>query len=99
MKKTLLGILMALVAMGLTSCESYDVKPLHFINASTYMVVVTSLSTEWVGFALAPGQDKKLTDIRDVDYTYTPADLVQEGFASTDRYIVFVNNPPANSIP
>ena len=94
MKKALLGILLAIVAVGLAGCEDYDTKPLRFVNSSDYVVRVTSLSIEWTGFSLAPGESRKMTDIRDVDYTFEPADKVQEGFASTERYIVFVNAEP-----
>ena len=91
MKKAWLAILMAIVAATIVGCEDYDEEPLHFVNSSSFVVTVTSLSTEWVGFALAPGQDRKLSGIRDVDYTFSPEKWVQEGSASTERYIVFVN--------
>ena len=64
---------------------------LRFVNRSSYTVYVTSLSTEWTGFSLAPGQSWKKSRVHDVDYTYEPKDKVQEGFASTARSIVFVN--------
>jgi len=91
MKKAMLILGLALVAGAFVGCEDYDNQPLEFVNSSSYTVVVTSRSIEWSGFVLAPGQSKKMTDIRDVDYTYEPADRVEEGFASTDRLIVFVN--------
>ncbi len=91
MKKAWLAILMAIVAATIVGCEDYDEEPLQFVNSSSFVVTVTSLSTEWVGFALAPGQDRKLSGIRDVDYTFTPEKWVQEGSATTERYIVFVN--------
>lgn len=91
MKKAVFAILMAVVAISLAGCEDYDEQPLHFVNSSDYVVTVTSLSIEWTGFALAPGQERKLSDIRDVDYTFSPDKWVQEGSASTERYIVFVN--------
>lgn len=97
MKKALLVILLAVVAVGLAGCEDYDTKPLEFLNSSDYVVHVRSLSIEWNGFALAQGESRKMTDIRDVDYTYEPADKVQEGFASTARFIVFVNAEPAEA--
>ena len=95
MKKALSVLLMAIAVATIAGCEDYDDQPLHFVNSSSYSVIITSLSIEWTGFVLAPGQDRKMTDIRDVDFTYEPANLVQEGFASTDRYIVFVNAEPA----
>ena len=91
MKKALLVLLTVLMAATLVGCEDYDEQPLHFVNSSSFVVTVTSLSTEWVGFALAPGQDRKLSGIRDVDYTFSPEKWVQEGSATTERYIVFVN--------
>lgn len=94
MKKALLGILLAIVAVGLAGCEDYDTKPLRFVNSSDHVVTITSLSIEWTGFSLAPGETRKMTDIRDVDFIYEPRDKVGEGFASTDRYIVFVNLDP-----
>lgn len=91
MKKALFVVLLAIVAIGLAGCESYDTKPLTFVNSSDYVVTVKSLSTAWNGFVLAKGERRKMTDIRDVDYTFEPASKVQEGFASTARFIVFVN--------
>lgn len=91
MKRILLVLLAALLAVSLAGCEDYDEQPLEFINSSSYTVIITSLSIEWTGFALAPGQSKKLTKIRDVDFAWEPDHLVEEGFASTDRYIVFVD--------
>ena len=98
MKKAGFAILMAIVAATIVGCEDYDEEPLHFVNSSSYVVTITSLSTEWVGFAIAPGQERKLSDIRDVDYTFSPEKWVQEGSASTDRYIVFVNAEEATPI-
>ena len=98
MKRAWLAILMAVVAATIVGCEDYDEQPLHFANSSSYVVTITSLSTEWVGFALAPGQERKLSGIRDVDYTFSPEKWVQEGSASTERYIVFVNAEEATPV-
>ena len=98
MKKAWLAILMAIVAATIVGCEDYDEEPLHFVNSSSFVVTVTSLSTEWVGFALAPGQERKLSGIRDVDYTFSPDEWVQEGFATTERYVVFVNAEEATPV-
>ena len=91
MKRVLLVILFALATASWIGCEDYDTESLHFVNSSSFTVAVTSLSIEWTGFILLPGDDMKLSGIRDVDYEYTPKDQVKTGFASTDRYIVFVN--------
>ena len=98
MKKAWLAILMAIVAATIVGCEDYDEEPLHFVNSSSFVVTVTSLSTEWVGFALAPGQDRKLSGIRDVDYTFSPEKWVKEGSATTERYVVFVNAEEATPV-
>ena len=98
MKRALLAILMAIVAATIVGCEDYDEEPLQFVNSSSYVVTVTSLSTEWVGFALAPGQERKLSGIRDVDYTFSPDEWVQEGSATTERYVVFVNAEEATPV-
>ena len=94
MKKALLVILLAIVAAGLAGCEDYDTRPLQFVNSSDYVVKVVSLSAELTGFNLAPGERRKMTDIRDVDFYFEPEDKVQEGSASTERFIVFVNAEP-----
>lgn len=92
MKKVWLGILLVVLAFSLAGCETnYDTQPLEFVNASSFTVVITSLSIEWTGFVLQPGEKRKMEGIRDVDYTFYPNTRVQEGFATTDRYIVFVN--------
>jgi hypothetical protein len=91
MKKALLGILLVGLAVGLVGCNDYDTQPLEFVNASSFTVVITSLSIEWTGFVLQPGEKRKMEGIRDVDFTFYPDTRVQEGFATTDRYIVFVN--------
>ena len=91
MRKVLIVACLAALMISLAGCEDTKSNPLEFRNSSTYTVVVQSLSTEWSSFALAPGEKKKLTDIRDVDFTFEPSTRVQEGSASTERYIVFVN--------
>ena len=99
MKSLLLSILMAGVMLGLTGCEDYEAKAnrLTFENASRFTVQVIPLTTEWSGFSIAPGEIVKLDDVRDLDYIFEPADSVQEGSASTERYIIFVDAPPTES--
>ena len=97
MKKIWLILALLAVACGLAGCEDdtkEKARELHFINSSHYVVYVIPLTIEWGGFALPPGGDVKFKDIRDVDYRYEPKNKVQEGTASTDRYIVFVDSPP-----
>jgi hypothetical protein len=98
MKILLSSILMAVLMLSLTSCEMADdskANRLTFENASRVTVQVIPLTTEWSGFSLAPGEIVRLDDIRDVDYVFEPADSVQEGSASVERYIVFVDAPPS----
>ena len=70
------------MAVAVGGCEDYDEQPLEFINSSAYTISVTSLSTEWTGFALAPGQKRKMTGIRDVDYAWDGQPIVR-GFSTT----------------
>lgn len=98
MKSLLFGILVAVLMLSLTSCEMADDSKafrLTFENASRVTVQVIPLTTEWSGFSIAPGEIVKLNDIRDVDYVFEPTDSVQEGSASTERYIIFVDAPPS----
>ncbi|HOW98606.1 MAG TPA: hypothetical protein P5567_05620 [Kiritimatiellia bacterium] len=98
MKKLLCVFAMAFAAIPFVGCEDYDEKAnrLTFENASHFSVQVISLTTEWNGFNLAPGERVRMNDIRDVDYRYEPEGSVQEGSASSDRYIVFVDAPPSD---
>ena len=73
-------------------------KELTFENMSGYTVAVIPLTIEWGGFSLAPGQRMKLKDIDNPDFRYEPSERVQEGSASTERYIVFVDAPPSEGI-
>ncbi|MBP7831306.1 MAG: hypothetical protein KA248_15465, partial [Kiritimatiellae bacterium] len=92
------GILVAAALLPLIGCEDYDKKAnrLTFENASRYTVQVIPLTTEWEGFTLGMGERVRLNDIRDVDYRYEPEGAVQEGSASSERYIVFVDAPPSD---
>lgn len=97
MKKFIFSVLMAAAMLSLIGCEDYDKKAnrLTFENASRFTIQVIPLTTEWAGFTLAPGDRVRLNDIRDVDYRYEPEGAVQEGSASSERYIVFVDAPPS----
>ncbi|MGA1530725.1 MAG: hypothetical protein ACO398_08260 [Kiritimatiellia bacterium] len=98
MKK--LALLTALLAGSLlvAGCEedSDSDNNLVFENVSSREVQVIPLSSEWATFTLKRGEKKKLYNIRDVDYRLRPSSRVQEGSASTDRYIIIVDTPPAN---
>ena len=97
MKNIAYLVLTAVLLLGLTGCfeDDYDPNQLRFENASSYSVMIYSLTTEWGGFPLDPGMVVVLEDIQNVDYRFEPADLVQEGSASKGRDVVFVNAPPS----
>jgi hypothetical protein len=102
MKKWIYSVLMAVVLCGLTGCFEDDskekAKEVIFENQSRFTVNVISLTIEWGSFGLAPGQRVKLKNIENVDYRYEPSWRVQEGSASTPRYIVFVDSPPQSGL-
>ena len=100
MKSLFTSISMAVLMLSLAGCEDYESKAfrLTFENASRVTVQVIPLTTEWSGFSIAPGEIVKLDDVRDLDYIFEPADSVQEGSASTERYIIFVDAPPTESV-
>jgi len=97
MKILSFNILMAVLMLGFVGCDdqSDEANKLYFENASRFSVQIIPLSTEWSGFSLAPGEIRELDDIRDIDFRYEPEEEVQEGSASTERYIIFVDAPPA----
>ncbi len=94
MKRLVFGVILAVLALGLGGCEfgedADEVDDLVFINRSRYTVRVTPLSTEWGAFSLAPGEVRNLGQVRNIDYVFNP-DEVEEGSASDERYIVFVD--------
>ena len=91
-----------LCLLSLTGClfdsTADDKKDLTFENASRSTVQVIPLTTEWVGFTLAPGLKQDVGGVRDIDFRYEPLNRVQEGSASTERYIVFVDAIPVPTI-
>ena len=96
MKSLFCGVLMAVLVLGLTGCfeDDYDPNVLRFENASGYIVHVISLTTEWAGFPLEPGQRVKLDDIQNPDFRFEPKNSVQLGSASTERDVVFIDAAP-----
>ncbi len=94
MKRLLCGALLAMLALGLGGCEFGEdtdkVDDLIFENHSHFTVTVISLSTEWGGFALAPGEFRNLGQVASTDYVFNPDEVVVGG-ASDERYIVFVD--------
>ena len=99
MRKAIFSAALAAVVCCLAGCFEDDskekAKELTFENMSGYTVAVIPLTIEWGGFSLAPGQRLKLKDIDNPDFRYEPSERVQEGSASTERYIVFVDAPPS----
>lgn len=89
-------VVMAVLLVGLTGCfeDDYDPNELKFENASSHLVQVISLTTEWGGFPLDPGMRVKLDNIKNVDFRFEPATKVQKGTASTKRDVIFVDAPP-----
>ena len=95
MKRVLVGIAAIVWISILVGClesgSSSTARRLTFINNSTYRVEVIPLTTEWGGISLAPGDVVRLGKVRDLDWRYEPVTRVQEGSASTERTVIFVN--------
>ena len=92
------GLFAAVLLAGLAGCigdDADEVYDLSFENLSSHTVTVVSLTSEWGGFTLAPGESITLRDIQNIDYYYVPSSRVQEGSDSTEREVVFVNAPPS----
>jgi hypothetical protein len=99
MKKILLGVVALVLAAGLAGCEDdteEKARELSFENRSAYVIQVVSLSTEWQGFTLVPGQKVVLNNIRLIDWYFSSpsSSKVQEASASTERRVIFVNAEP-----
>jgi len=99
MKVFLLGIFTTVLILCLAGCSDTltgksDPSPLTFENASRYVVTVYPLTTEWGAFSLVPMAVVEMKNIRDIDYWYEPRTQVQEGSATTERHIIFVDAPP-----
>lgn len=96
MKKLLAYMMLASSLAFIAGCELEESDDLNltFENMSSREVQVIPLTSEWAAFTLQPGEKKKLYDIRDIDYRLRPGSRVQEGTASTERYIIIVDAPP-----
>ena len=98
MQHGVLGVLLGIGLLGLAGCDSLEGeepdRSLTFENASRSVVTVYPLTTEWGAFSMVPMQVVKMDDIRDTDFRYEPHLKVQEGSASTERYVIFVDAPP-----
>ncbi len=96
MKKFLAYMMLASTLAFTVGCELEESEDLNltFENMSSREVQVIPLTSEWAAFTLRPGEKKKLYDIRDIDYRLRPDSRVQEGSASTERYIIIVDAPP-----
>lgn len=96
MKRLVFGAFLAVLALGLGGCEfgknTAKVDDLVFENRSHFTVTVISLSTEWGGFALAPGEVRNLGQVENTDYVFNPDEVV-EGGASDERHIIFTDAP------
>ena len=98
MNKFLFSVCLVVWVLGFTGCELFssgdEYPSLTFENASRSTVTVYPLTTEWGAFSLAPTEVKEMADIRDTDYRFEPHLKVQEGSASTENYVIFVDAPP-----
>ena len=98
MKHRMVGLLLAVSLLCFAGCELLENddegQSLTFENASRSVVTVYPLTTEWGAFSMVPTQVVKMDDIRDTDFRYEPHLKVQEGSASTERYVIFVDAPP-----
>jgi len=101
MKKILSGLVIVVLAVVVAGCELDNDKgrDLRFDNVSRFKVTVIPLTTEWKRFDLGPGQQLKLTDIENPDFTWKPLDLVELGSSSSERNVIFVNRAPVYTPP
>jgi hypothetical protein len=96
--KKLSGLLVLMLgSLLLAGCEDIftenkdDDNDVTFLNRSTYNVTVSpTAQAGWSSFRLAPGERKKLSDIRDVYFVYEPRYRVDVGENDGGR-IVFIN--------
>ena len=91
------GLVLGLLAAG--GCEFLRDEPeenkLVFENRSHRAVSVIPLTIEFEAFGMFPGDRVTLHHIRNPDFRWEPADYVQEGMESEDRYVIFVDALPA----
>jgi len=94
--KKILWFVIPLVAIAVTGCELDNDKGrnLNFDNASRYTVTVVPRTTEWSGFTLGTGENRKLENIENPDFTWRPFDKVDLGASSSERNVIFVDRAP-----
>ncbi len=101
MKKLCATLMLMVAVIALSGCLDDDAKKsakrLQFENNSRYNITIIPLTTEWERFVLPRGETRTLENVRDADFRFEPADRVQQGSASTARFIVFVDSPPSSS--
>lgn len=97
MKKWLLMAAMLLPLVGMIGCEPFETDDdegvTEFVNKSALRVVVIPESRGWSGFALNPGERKKVFDVYDIYFSYEPRFRVAVGKNDAGR-VVFVNGDP-----
>ena len=103
MKKWLLGGGLAVWLLAAGGCEFLRNEPeahkLVFENRSHHAVSVIPLTIEFETFGMYPGDRVTLHHIQNPDYRFEPAEYIQEGTESDERYVIFVDAPPAAQAP
>ena len=98
MKRWLVGGGLAVWLLAAGGCEFLRDEPepnkMVFENRSHRAVSVIPLTIEFEAFGMYPGDKVTLHDIENPDFRYEPADYVQEGTESEDRYVIFVDALP-----
>lgn len=97
MKKWLLLAALALPLFVSTGCEPFETEDdegvTEFFNKSNLRVIVIPESQGWSGFALKPGERKKVYDVYDLYFSFEPRFRVKVGDNDGGR-VVFVNGDP-----
>ena len=95
MNKFLLSVFLLLGVFVFTGCEDYFGSKVDddvvFINKSSYTVQVTpSANSGWAGFRIAPGENHKIRNPRDIFFTFEPKFRVEVGENENGR-VLFIN--------